>query len=142
MSVPAEQTPGWPELVRVVDANHGAYKTTMLALRTVHGSARISERIGEDISHELAARGLGHFPDPLPIRQEDAVTLYRKGSLGAEVFSIMHDSAANGAQDALARAIRLINEANVHAGEEAMKLFEDMSRPKKRRPAAIRRSRA
>ena len=138
-------TPQWADLARAVDESQGAFTTTMKVLRTMAGAQRMSEDLGSEIGNELRRRGYGHRPETLPLRQEDTVMIYRLGSMGAEVFSVLEDGIRRNSDFAtLAEGIRMINAANEESGQDRLEARLEMSpeRPSKGRRSLPRTKRS
>jgi hypothetical protein len=58
----------------------GMKTVTMGLLRDVHGAGKLGVHVAAGISHDLDARGLAHYPDPLPTDQWARVRVYKRNS--------------------------------------------------------------
>ena len=74
------------ELRQNVEQNGNVVTVTMGALRDAHGAGKLGVHVRAAISKELAGRGLGHYPDPLPEYQEQVARIYKLGSPVADII--------------------------------------------------------
>lgn len=75
------------ELANMVDKNGGVVTVTMGQLRDAYGAGKLGVHIRNGISDRLRQRGLRHWPEELPIYQEQYARIYRDGSLVGKVIS-------------------------------------------------------
>lgn len=70
----------WAEIKASVENNGNVQTVRMEILRDTHGVAKLGVHVRTDIASQLAGMGLGHFPKPLPLYQDDLVRLYKRGT--------------------------------------------------------------
>lgn len=77
----------WHDLRSTVDTQNGVHRVTMETLRELHGRQRVGKHILLQIEDKLRTLGIGHLPQELPNRQQQAVLLYALGTPASEVIS-------------------------------------------------------
>ncbi|MBP2304760.1 hypothetical protein GBZ48_10520 [Azospirillum melinis] len=79
----------YEELDNLIDENNGVVSCNMRSLRDCYNVAKLGVHVARQISRDLNNRGLGHFPEDLPINQWDRVRVFKKASkLGAIIESL------------------------------------------------------
>ena len=81
----------YAEINDAVTQSGDVMTVSMSELRDVNGSGRLGPYVVEAISKELAAKGLGHYPETLPLNQWEKVRLFRMGSQIADLIRVVTD---------------------------------------------------
>lgn len=76
----------YDELAKQVAAKDGVMTVTMDTLRDLHGAGRLGIHVCAEISEQLAAHGLGHVFDELPVSQTESARIYKLGTPVAELI--------------------------------------------------------
>jgi hypothetical protein len=76
----------YDDLSKLLDDNGGVISCEMRVLRDAHGVAKLGVNVVANISEALDHRGLGHYPDPLPISQSERARIYRRSSPVGQVI--------------------------------------------------------
>lgn len=76
----------YDELAQVIESRHGVMTCLMQELRDAHGAGKLGVNVVANISDALEHRGLGHFPDPLPVNQWEKARIYRRGTPVGDVI--------------------------------------------------------
>jgi hypothetical protein len=85
----------YDDLPDAVRANKGVLKLDMGALRDMQGAGKLGIYVRKDISKNLSDRGLGHFPEDLPVYQHEEVRVFERDSrIGRIVNAVLHPNAA------------------------------------------------
>ncbi len=87
VSVGTTEPATWTDLVKMVDSNEGISMISMETLRKLEGAQRLGVHVLKSIEGRLGTLGLGHLPNDLPNRQDQATILYRYGTPASEVVS-------------------------------------------------------
>ena len=101
----------YDQLAQKVDSAQGVLTVTMGTLRDTHGMDRLGVHVARNIGIELNNRGLGHFPDELPLSQHEQVRVYRKSTTAGKAiiaaFSLgkKHDEMLRSLDDVGSQAI-------------------------------------
>jgi hypothetical protein len=74
------------DLRKKVEENGNVVTVSMGTLRDAHGAGKLGVHVRAAISKELAGRGLGHYPDPLPEYQEQVARIFKLGSPIADLL--------------------------------------------------------
>jgi hypothetical protein len=74
------------ELEQEVRQKGNVLSVQMFTLRNLQGAGRLGPYVVEQISKELAKRGLGHHPEGLPEQQWDWVRIFKLGSNVADLI--------------------------------------------------------
>ncbi len=83
----------------LVEENGNVLTTRMRDLRDAHGAGKLGIHVRDAISKELAGRGLGHYPNPLPEYQEFPARIYKLGSPAADLIdAVLQPSEAHDAE--------------------------------------------
>lgn len=83
----------YQELADLVKGRGGVEPIDMGELRDLEGAGKLGRYVRENISKSLAAHGLGHFPEDLPIYQHEFVRVYERNSqIGRVVGAVLHPS--------------------------------------------------
>ncbi|MFV0451128.1 MAG: hypothetical protein ACK5LS_02615 [Propioniciclava sp.] len=64
------------DLREAVGASGGVLTLAAWQIRDAYGAERLGSQVRTNISRELRGRGLGHFPDELPDRQNQMVRVF------------------------------------------------------------------
>lgn len=89
-----------------VDKSDGIVAKQMYDLRTSLGWGRLGSGVIVQIHDQLAGKGLGHAPDPLPLDQGSMILIYRLGSEVAKLVQAVQRPSNRGADDLRAAATR------------------------------------
>lgn len=89
-------TTSYEHLKKAVVENEDIYKTSMSALKSIHGAGRLGVHVRDAISRSLESHGLGHIPRELPAYQEEPVRVYLLGSPIADVIKAVLDPSDKG----------------------------------------------
>jgi hypothetical protein len=85
----------YDDLPDKVRRENGVSKVDMGTLRDMEGAGKLGKYVRANISKALAARGLGHFPEELPIYQHEVVRVYERSSpVGRVVRAVLRPSDA------------------------------------------------
>jgi hypothetical protein len=87
----AKNLNSYNDVKAAVEAAGGVLTLEMGVLREINGSGRLGPYVIDAISRELAGKGLGHEPSPLPQLQYEPVRLFQLGSPIAEIHSLVKD---------------------------------------------------
>lgn len=120
----------WPELVQAIDAASGVYQTNMETLRRLEGAQRLGPTVLDAITSRLTEFGIGHLPVVLPVRADDRVLLYRRGTMASEVIRAVTEGLQGSVADTAATALRSVNEPAeeaIPAADVAAKATEAMA---------------
>ena len=79
-----------------LDSCGGVLTVEMYELRDINGSGRLGPYVVEAISKQLAARGVGHFPEELPQIQWHKVRLFGLGGEISELYKLLADISEEG----------------------------------------------
>ena len=74
-----------------VEEHDGILSVTMQELRDAHGVGRLGVHVRNAIRRNLANRGIGHFPNELPVYQHERVRLYIQGSQFADCLEDLNE---------------------------------------------------
>jgi hypothetical protein len=74
------------ELEEEVKNSGNVLSIQMSTLRNLQGAGRLGPYVVEQISRELAKRGLGHYPEDLPEQQWEWVRIFKLGSNVADLI--------------------------------------------------------
>lgn len=85
----------YDDLPDKVRRDNGVSVVDMGTLRDMEGAGKLGKYVRANISTALGARGLGHFPEELPIYQHESVRVYERATpVGRVVAAVLHPSAA------------------------------------------------
>lgn len=70
---------------QVID-NGGVMTTNMGVLRDVHGAGKLGVHVRANISKELRRQGMAHYPEDLPIYQDELVRVYMAGTPAGDLI--------------------------------------------------------
>ena len=91
-----EEMINWDSIKEAVEKNGDVQTVMMEMLRDAHGSAKLGVNVRAQITSQLAGIGLGHVPESLPIRQDEHVRLYKKGTfVGDLIDEVLRPSEPN-----------------------------------------------
>jgi len=83
----------YQELADSAHSNGGLAVVDMGTLRDLDGAGKLGKYVRDRISKALAAQGLGHFPEDLPIYQHEVIRVYERSSvIGRVVAAVLHPS--------------------------------------------------
>ena len=82
----AVQFRSFEELNELVTRQQGVVTVQMEGLRDALKVKRLGIHVRTQISKRLQGVGLGHFPEPLPLYQDELVRIYKLGSPVAELI--------------------------------------------------------
>ena len=79
----------YDELSVALSNSDNVLTVDMAELRDVNGSGRLGPYVVDAISNELAAKGIGHYPEVLPQLGWEKARLYRLGSPVADLYRLL-----------------------------------------------------
>ena len=79
------------EVKSALEDRDGILTVTMQELRDAHGVGRLGVHVRTAIRRNLANRGIGHFPNELPVYQHERVRLYTLGSQFADYIEDLNE---------------------------------------------------
>lgn len=86
-----ESVKSYDELAELLNRDDGVKIIIMRELRDLHGAERLGIHVRDNISKELARRGLAHFPQVLPDSQSANVGIYKQGTpIAAVIGAVLH----------------------------------------------------
>jgi len=83
----------YEELAKDVKAHNGICSYPMNVLRDVHGAGKLGTTVIQNISKELALKGLGHY-GPLKLNQGDKVKIYDRGTTVGKIIEALDDQSS------------------------------------------------
>jgi hypothetical protein len=106
----------YDDLAVMLNRDDGVKIMVMRDLRDIHGAERLGIHVRDNISKELARRGLAHFPQALPDSQTANVGIFKQGTpIAAVIGAVLHPepdkeqvlrSAASGRAERILEKIR------------------------------------
>jgi hypothetical protein len=95
----------YEEVLERVVKSGGVRSWEMGVLRDVHKAGKLGNIVVENISKELDQRGLGHYPNPLPVNQEEGARIYKRGTPVGDVIHAVLSRPVDQKTDKLLREI-------------------------------------
>lgn len=114
-----EEISDFDELNEAVKGNGDLLTIRVRELRDIHGAERLGSIVRENISKELEARGIGHFPEELPANQYEFVRLFKKGTPVGQLIGAV--TCLDGDENEVAASEALVKE---RAASESQKVLD------------------
>ena len=91
----------YDELSQLIDRSDGVMTCEMRCLRDAHGAGKLGNTVVANISAALDHRGLSHYPNPLPIYQDEKARIYKRASPVGKLIEAAFDVEHNYSDDVL-----------------------------------------